>query len=209
MESHQRRQILSLQAKLKILDDSIALAIGDNASDEDSLEENDLLRTTDDEIHQTAHDAIASREDLDITPEEVDEYLNKRIRLPHGGELVKARVIKRSRDGDGLPVGTRNPNPVLDSRQYEVEFDDGSVAVYTANIIAKNPAAMTDTEERPHAWFRGIIDHRTVSDDTSMPRSMMYTDKRGVSKPRSVGTLRSVGGPQVDYHCGTSRILIP
>jgi hypothetical protein len=135
------------------------------------------LRATDDEIHQLAHDAIASPEDLDITPEEMDEYLNKQIRLPHGGELVKARVIKRSRDGDGLPVGTRNPNPVLDSRQYEAEFDDGSVAVYTANIIAENLAAMTDAEERPHAWFRGII-------DTSMPSSMTYTDKRGVSKPR-------------------------
>jgi hypothetical protein len=99
------------------------------------------LLTTDVELHQPAHGAIASCEDLDTTPEELDEYLHKQIRLPHGGELVKAGVIKRSRDSDGLPVGTMNPNPVLDSRQYKVEFDDGSVAVYTANIIAENLAA--------------------------------------------------------------------
>jgi hypothetical protein len=44
----------SLQAKLKILDDSIVQLIGDKARDKDSLAENDILRDTDDEIHQSA-----------------------------------------------------------------------------------------------------------------------------------------------------------
>jgi hypothetical protein len=57
--------------------------------------------------------------------------------------LSKQEQLK---DPFGLPVGTRNPNPVLDSSQYKVELDDGSVAVYTANLIAENLAAITDSE---------------------------------------------------------------
>jgi hypothetical protein len=143
-----------------MLDDSIARALGNHVSDQQSLEESYFLQATDDEIHQPACNEIASREDIDVTPEQLDEYLNKQIRLPHGGEHVTPTVIKISCNGNRLPVGTRNPNPI--------EFDDGSVAVYTANVIAENLAAMDDAEERPHAWFRGKIDHRNVSNDMCM-----------------------------------------
>jgi hypothetical protein len=97
--------------------------------------------------------------------------------------LDRPRVLKRPHNGDGLPIGrTRNPNPVFDN-QHKVEFYNRSVAVYTANIKAENLAAINNAEEQPNAWFRVLIDHRTVSNATSMS-NMPYTDKRGVSKPR-------------------------
>jgi hypothetical protein len=79
-----------------------------------------------------------------------------------------------------VPVGTRHANPVLDSQKYEVEFDDGSIAVYTANIIAENMAAQTDDEHQPHTMFDGIMDHRVAPGNAPTT----YVDKHGVSQPR-------------------------
>jgi Reverse transcriptase (RNA-dependent DNA polymerase) len=98
------------------------------------------------------------------TPEELDEYLSKDVLLPRGGQLVKARVLKRTRDGDGIPKGSRHRNPILDTREYEVEFPDNSVSTYTANIIAENLSAQADIEAHPYAMFVGIEDHRKNDD---------------------------------------------
>ena len=38
---------------------------------------------------------------------------------------------------DGNLVGRADPNPVKDTRTYEVEFPDGEVAELTANAIAE------------------------------------------------------------------------
>jgi hypothetical protein len=48
------------------------------------------------------------------------------------------RVVKRLRDKDGLPIGTANDNPILDTRMYEVEFQDGYRASLAANAITEN-----------------------------------------------------------------------
>ena len=44
------------------------------------------------------------------------------LALPRNGEGPEyARVTKRLRDKEGMPVGTANDNPILDTRVYEVE----------------------------------------------------------------------------------------
>jgi hypothetical protein len=48
------------------------------------------------------------------------------------------------RDKDGLPIGTANDNPILDSRTYEVEFPDGYQASLAKNVIAENLFAQLD-----------------------------------------------------------------
>lgn len=80
---------------------------------------------------------------------EFSERVNACVRvsssfLPRGGELATARVVRRTRDGDGLPTGCRNSNPILDTRQYKVKVPDGSVDTYTSKVIAENLATMID-----------------------------------------------------------------
>ena len=54
-----------------------------------------------------------------------DTYLKMEVDLPRDGEGPElARVIKRLQDKDGIPIGTANDNPILDSRVYGVEFLD-------------------------------------------------------------------------------------
>jgi len=66
--------------------------------------------------------------DEDFTPEVFDDtYLNMELALPNGDgtEPAFARVTKQLRDANGLPIGTAHANPILDSRMYEVEYQDG------------------------------------------------------------------------------------
>jgi hypothetical protein len=37
--------------------------------------------------------------------------------LPEGGEAVKAKVVKRVHEGEGIPVDKRNTNPIGGTKQ--------------------------------------------------------------------------------------------
>ena len=50
------------------------------------------------------------------------------------------------KDTHGLTIGTTNSNPILDTRMYEVEYQDGYKASLTANTIAQNLFAQVDEE---------------------------------------------------------------
>jgi hypothetical protein len=63
--------------------------------------------------------------DAEITPKRGDNYLSAELMLPMGGVMVKGHVTAHKRDRDGNPVGHANDNPILDTRSYIVDFDDG------------------------------------------------------------------------------------
>jgi hypothetical protein len=48
----------------------------------------------------------------------------------------------------------------VDSREYELEFSDGSKTRANANLIAENLYSMVDEQGKVHNMFEGIIDHR-------------------------------------------------
>ena len=82
------------------------------------------------------------------------------VALPRDGEGPElARVIKRLRDKDGIPIGTANDNPILDSRVYEVEFLDGHKASLAANAIAENLFAQVYDEGYCTVLMQEIVDH--------------------------------------------------
>ena len=65
--------------------------------------------------------------------------------LPKDGESAQfAKVTKRLRDANGLPIGVAHDNPMLDTRIYEVEYNDSHKASLTANIIAKKVFSQVD-----------------------------------------------------------------
>ena len=49
------------------------------------------------------------------------------------GNVKTGTVKKRAVDDNGRGVGTHNDNSLLDSRQYEIEFEDGTYDRYQAN----------------------------------------------------------------------------
>ena len=106
------------------------------------------------------------------TPETFDEYLTASVMLPRGGEVLKAQGVARKRDVNGNPIGKANSNPILDTREYIVEFEDGATDVYSANMIAENMYAQIDNEGKTFALMSEIVDHKSdaramkVADDT-------------------------------------------
>jgi hypothetical protein len=55
-------------------------------------------------------------------------------------------VIKRSVDDNEIPKAKAHSDPNLDSREDLVEFGDGEVLEYSANVIAENFYAQVDSE---------------------------------------------------------------
>jgi hypothetical protein len=50
-------------------------------------------------------------------------------------------------------------NPLLDTRQYEIEYEDGSYDTYFANKIIETIWAQTDAEGREYMLLKEISDH--------------------------------------------------
>ena len=100
--------------------------------------------------------------DKDFTPDTFDNYVIMELSLDRGGDQPEfARVKKRLRDNNGRPIGVASDNPILDSRMYEVEYQDGHTAAIAANIIAENLFAQVDQEGNRFVLFDEIIATRT------------------------------------------------
>ena len=77
----------------------------------------------------------------EFTPDTYDgQYLNMELAVPRGDNPNPqyAKVMKRLRDADGIPIRMVIENPILDSRMYEVEYQDSMKASLAANYIAQN-----------------------------------------------------------------------
>ena len=120
---------------------------------------------------------------------EKDHYINMELGIPRGreGDMELGTVKRRAVDRDGKPVGKAHTNPLLDHRQYEVEFHDGRIETMTANIIAENLLAQVDEEGRRHLMIDEIEDHRILPN--AIPRSEgTYVTRSGT--PRKKRTTR-------------------
>lgn len=100
--------------------------------------------------------------------ETTDEHIGLQVTLPHQGELVTGRVIERNKNPDGTLIGTSNSNPILDSRNYKVEFGDGSYADYSTNVLIENLYNQVDDEGRSHSLLLSVSDHRKNDDAISI-----------------------------------------
>ena len=67
-----------------------------------------------------------------------DKLLNAEVTLQLGNERVIGKVAQHVVDSSGQAVGAYNDKPFLNTLSYEVEFPDGQVKEYSANIIAEN-----------------------------------------------------------------------
>ena len=122
--------------------------------------------------------------DETFTPEVFDDtYLNMELTLPHGEGKSWAKVTKRLRDANGIPIGTANDNPILDSRMYEVEYADGHKASLAANAIAENMFAQVDDEGNRYQLLSEIIDHRTNGSEITQ-QDAFVTTRTGTKRRR-------------------------
>ena len=124
---------------IESLDLSIRDKIG-NTTDEAAAHKNvgglpvnrDLLEDLEDA--EDTDDEPGMPELDEYMPEKFDRYLTASVLLPRGGKVLKGQVVTRKRDASGNLVGKANSNPILDMREYVVEFEGGANKVNSANI---------------------------------------------------------------------------
>ena len=106
-----------------------------------------------------------------------NNYINMQVELSkNGSECIERAMVKhRALDVDGRPIGSKHNYPLLDSRVFEVEYDDGTFEVLSANVIAENILAQVDDEGHKQLMLDEIIDHRqhgtvTLSNDANQKK---------------------------------------
>ena len=72
------------------------------------------------------------------TPEVNENYVNASVMLPRGKSYVREKFTGQKKDADGNAVGRTNDTPIIYTREYHVEFDDGEVSELTEIMIAES-----------------------------------------------------------------------
>ena len=100
------------------------------------------------------------------------------LMLPRGGIIARGRVKERKLDNNGNVIVRSNANPILDTWEYEVKFEDGDVTTLTANAISESMYAMCDENGDHILLFDAIVDHK--NNDNAMTRAeQKFVDSRG------------------------------
>ena len=128
---------------------------GDKLNPEDWAEFMEFDEDFQEEFNKIVSDNNIKEADATFTPEVFgDMYLNIELALTRDGEETKfARVKKRLKDANGLPIVNLHDNPILDTRVCEVEYSDGHKGSMSANDIDMNLFAQVDSEGNGHALF--------------------------------------------------------
>jgi hypothetical protein len=106
-----------------------------------------------------------------------NKYISARVLVPKVGEMAYGTVKRRKRNSRGDPNGHSNPNPFHDTSVYEIDFDSGDSAEYTANIIAENIYAQVDDEGWTCHSVAEIVDHRFTPDAVRGDEAFVFNVK--------------------------------
>ncbi len=98
----------------------------------------------------------------DVDDNLMDKFLNAELIFDVGTVHERdGRVVKPAKGTSGEPIGRAHANPLFDTREYVVEFTDGSSENYFANVIAECMYAKVDSEGNQYQLLSKITDHRS------------------------------------------------
>ena len=106
-----------------------------------------------------------------------DKIINAEVMIQNGDEMAMGKVTRRSLDADGRTTGTNHDNPFLNTITYDIEFPDGQVKEYGANIIAENMLTQVDSEGYSLSLMDSIIDHQS-----DLSQAILMEDKYIMTK---------------------------
>ena len=108
-------------------------------------------------------DKLTEKEQVDL---DQNRFISARVKVPVGGEEKFGKVLGRKRDADGELIRKSSSDPLQDTAVYDVEFDDGAVEQFTANIIAESIYSKLNPDGSTTALLEEITDHKR--DDTAL-----------------------------------------
>ncbi len=151
----------------------------DNTKDFDAYEDDDedphLIPEFEDPVDATG-------QAIDLQPA-YNRLINVELMMPQQDHMRSAKVMGQTIGPTGRVDGTYDENPILNTMMYDVEFNDGEVREYAANVIAENLLNQVDDEGFTMTRLKSINDHKTT--DSAVTKSNAYTTNRlGVKRMR-------------------------
>jgi hypothetical protein len=147
---------------------------------------NGIARTEDDYGDMIVPDTLDAD---DINDDMIDKYLNAELIFDVGsGSERRGCVVKRAKGTSGKTIGRAHSNPLFVTREYVVEFTDGTTESYFASVIAECMYAQVDSEGNQYQLLSEITDHR--SDNSAIQIADGFTtswDGNCVPKPSTRG----------------------
>ena len=113
--------------------------------------------------------------------------ISSEVLLPQGQVLQLAKVIRQSIDKNGKVIGNHNKNPLLNTLVYDVDFPDGDVKKYAANIIAENLLDRCDPDGFYTNLMEVLLEHKC--DGTAVPMSENYFTTKQVRRKMRQSTV--------------------
>jgi len=148
---------------------------------------NILSLENEDEDFINEFNRVITSADLPISHDEkigADNFINMEVGINMEEQGFRhGRVKRRAIDADGKPIGRANNNVLLDDRAYEMEFEDGTTEILTANIIAENLLAQVDPEGNRFLFMEEIEDHRKLADAIPIGKGTLET-ARGIKRKK-------------------------
>lgn len=102
-----------------------------------------------------------------------DKILHSEVSLQLGEEISVGKVTKRTIGPDGTIAGTYNENPSLNSMIYKVEFPDGQLKEYAANMIAEKMLTQVDSDGYSLTMLNAVIDYGK-DEAVTVPKAAKY-----------------------------------
>ena len=96
------------------------------------------------------------------TPEARDNYVSSELIFPHNGKLTKGHIVSCKCIIDGYPIEWAHSSPVLDTRLYLMEFEDGDITELTANTIAESMYSQCNRDCNMYLLLDTFVDFRKM-----------------------------------------------
>jgi hypothetical protein len=188
----------SVQSRLQSYDKEIEQKLQTPTTDdsifivEDTNERDELTNADEDGRYEPMEPAAEKPEADDYDEETYNRLVSAEVLLPKGDYEYIARVVGRKRDNNGNPIGQYNPNPLLDTTVLEVEFPDGTIQDYAANVVAEALFTQVDQDGNRFLLLKEIIGHEK---DASAPlfEALQETRRRFTTKGWSLHCLWADG----------------
>ena len=113
-----------------------------------------------------------------------NKIINAEVMIQNGDEMELGKVTRRSLDADGRTTGTYHDNPFLNTITYDIEFPDGQVKEYGANIIAENMLTQVDSDGYSLSLMDSTIDHQRDPSQEILMVNKYITTKSGQKRLR-------------------------
>ena len=85
------------------------------------------------DIGDADFDLDPDHDDHKVTPEAGDNYVGINLLFPKGRTMTRGPVTAQKRDADSNPIRRANSNPIHNTHEYTVTFDNRDVTELTAN----------------------------------------------------------------------------